>query len=325
MERLNLLKDFDFNLDLSPWDLVRAGLVDCVKVFVKNEPHKASKLSEGRVRLIFSVSLIDNVIATLLSSNQNNAEKSMWQDIPCKSGMGLDDSGLRQLNQTIFDNLQGGLCEADVSGWDFCFQEQDFIEDLKRRTFLNNGHGTVWEQIAKAHWFCMARKVMVLSDGSMYEQIYPGIMPSGWKNTTSTNTSVRAICAYDVIIHSGGEPFGIFMGDDGVERSAIGAVAGYLELGKIVKMYAQSSFDSFEFCSMKFDGNLAVPLNVDKQLVNLFRSLPASYEDALDRYSQFEFEFRNHPEKDRLMHFINSSGWWNSIPKPVRGEEWYEI
>jgi hypothetical protein len=316
-ERLNLLLNHEINSNDSAWDLVRRGLVDVVKVFVKNEPHKMSKLEEGRVRLICSISLIDNVIARLLSESQNLAEKSIWDTIPCKGGLGLDDEGLVKINNSVLRGaVRTAIAEADIKGWDFSFQPDDFRQDLNRRKYLNNSYGTTWAKIAENHWHCMALKVFALSDGSLFMQLKPGIMPSGWYNTTSTNTSARAMNAYTVAIREGAIPWGIFMGDDGVESFVENAKEHYYSLGKTCNMYSRVSHKNFEFCSTRFDGNLGYPLNVDKQLNNMFRALPQTYPDTVARYFQFEREFRNHPHKENLVSLVNRSGWWSDCPPP---------
>lgn len=314
-ERLNLLMNYEINSSDSAWDLVRKGLVDVVKVFIKNEPHKLSKLEEGRLRLIFSVSLVDNVISRLLSENQNHAEKSVWSAIPCKSGLGLGDDGLIKINQSVLMGaLKAELAEVDVQSWDFSFQKYNFDEDLERRRNLNFSHGTVWDRVASAHWHCMSLKVFTLSDGRMFQQLECGIMPSGWYNTAASNTSARAMDSYHVALSSGKTPWGIFMGDDGVETYVENAPYLYSLLGKTVKMYTQVSYKNFEFCSTRFDGHIGYPVNVDKQLNNMFRVLPQTFSDAVARYFQFEHEFRHHPERDEIVALVNSSGWWDDVP-----------
>jgi hypothetical protein len=316
-ERLNLLLNHEINSNDTAWDLVRKGLVDVVKVFVKNEPHKKVKLEEGRVRLIFSVSLIDNVIARLLFESQNHAEKSVWDAIPCKGGLGLDDDGLIAINRSVLRGaVEAEIAEADVKGWDFSFQEDDFDQDLERRKYLNKSQGTCWAKIAEVHFYCMSLKVFTLSDGTLIMQLQRGIMPSGWYNTTSSNSSARAMNAFTVALRGGAKPWGIFMGDDGVERYVDDAVELYWQLGKTVNMYSKVSHTSFEFCSTQFNGKLGYPLNVDKQLNNMFRNLPQTYADAVSRYSQFEYEFRNHPQRQYLISLVNRCGWWSDCPPP---------
>lgn len=315
LERLNLLLHFDCDED-DPWELVRKGLVDPVKLFVKCEPHKVSKLSEGRVRLIFSMSLVDNVIARLLFANQNVAEIEAWADIPSKPGMGLNDEGLDKIYSSVVENSSGGLMEVDIRGWDWSFQEIDFIEDLKRRTFLNNGKGTFWERIARSHYHCVARKVMCLSDGSLIQQSVPGVMPSGWYNTSSTNSAVRAMNHYHAALSEGVSPWCIVMGDDSVERYVPRVEDHLKSLGKTCSLINKVDKDRFEFCSTDFVNGKGIPVNVDKQLMNLLCSVPKDYFEALDRFEQFMYEMRHHPEKEGLKQLVIESGYWSFVEAP---------
>lgn len=278
------------------------------------------------MRLIFSVSLIDNLIALLLFSNQNKAEITYNHTLPVKPGMSLSDTGLKIINEQVAQGATLGLlAEADIKGWDWCFQEYNFLEDLKRRTTLNSGYGTVWEKIARSHYHCMARKVMVLSNGEMFMQVKPGIMPSGWYNTSSTNSSARVMDAYTVHMMAGFQPkFCIANGDDTSESYVQEAKEHYLRLGKVVGLYGFSSFYDFEFCSTKFDGTLGYPVNVDKQLVNFFLNLPERNEDFISRFSQFKYEMRNHPQLDELISLICRSGWWDLAP-PSSFAGWEDV
>lgn len=320
LERLARLRDFDCSQNLEPRKLVELGLCDAVKLFVKNEPHKLSKLQEGRVRLIFSMSLIDNIIARMLCSLQNNTEINQWELIPSKPGMGLNDASLRTIYQNVINLSCGGkIAESDISGWDWSVYEWELEADFNRRLELNGGRGTIWESIARAHFYCVARKVMVLSDGTMYQQLTPGIMPSGWYNTSSTNSFMRALDHYMVvhrhnsINNSDFSPDCIVMGDDGVERWIPDGQEMYRGLGKTVKMYTEVSSEHFEFCSTLFKCGLGVPVNVDKQIVNLLYYKPFTVWDAYERINQFEYELRNLPGVDKLIELIKQSGWWTQL------------
>lgn len=318
IERLNLLLHFECDENDS-WELVRKGLVDPVKLFVKCEPHKIAKLNEGRVRLIFSMSLVDNTIARLLFSAQNVGEIEVWDSIPSKPGMGLNDEGLSKIFQTVVQNSSQGLMETDIKGWDWSFQELDFIEDLKRRTFLNNGSGTFWERIARSHYHCVARKVMCLSDGSLIKQTVPGVMPSGWYNTSSTNSAVRAMAHYHAALKEGVTPWCITMGDDSIERYVPRVEDHYRQLGKTCGLVNVVDSSRFEFCSTNFVDGIGIPVNVDKQLVNLMCSVPRDYFEASDRYEQFLYELRHHPDIQELNFLVCRAGYWSRVDPP----DWY--
>jgi hypothetical protein len=309
---MQLLANFDFSVT-DPWDLVLNGMIDPVKLFVKNEPHKLSKVVEGRLRLIFSMSVIDNLIARILLSHQNNAEIDVWEDIPLKPGMGLTDDHMKSIWKYVFDNEDGGLVEADMKGWDWSFQEQDFESDLERRAALNGGKLTLWWKLTEAHYYCVMRKVMVLSDGEMYKQLAPGIMPSGWYATSSTNSAVRAINHAHAALMEGVQPFIMAMGDDSVERAVPNVERHYNDLGKVCGMLNYASSERFEFCSTIFRGDVGVPVNVTKQLFNLLRIKPITVHDASLRFDQFCYELRHCPDLPTIICIIKESGWFESI------------
>jgi hypothetical protein len=310
---MKLLANFDFSIS-DPWDLVLHGLIDPVKLFVKNEPHKLVKIAEWRLRLIFSMSVIDNVIARLLFSNQNSSEIEEWAEIPLKPGMGLDDEHMSLIFSYVVANASQGLMEADMKGWDWSFQEQDFQADLERRAALNGGKDTLWWQLARAHYHCVARKVVVLSDGEMYKQLSPGIMPSGWYNTSSTNSAARVINHEHAALMEGVEPFIMAMGDDSVERFVPNAEKHYSDLGKTCGMLNVVKQDSFEFCSTHFIKGVGVPVNVTKQLFNLLSTRPITYDDCLMRYEQFCYELRHSPHLPTLQFIAFKSGWFELVP-----------
>jgi hypothetical protein len=315
-ERLNKLKDFDSTQDLLGKQLVERGLCDPCRLFVKQEPHKAAKLTEGRVRLIASISIIDNIICRMLCGLQNETEINSWQDIPSKPGMGLTDENLSDIDASVRAEMaNGSLAEADISGWDFSMQGWDFEADLERRTRLNKGRDTIWYRIAKAHFYCMQRKLFIISDGRMFEQQRPGIMPSGWYNTSSTNSYVRNLTSY-LVQSQASMPvslYGIANGDDSIERYIPEGEAAslYASLGKICKMYNRIE-EVFEFCSMRFEKRkLAVPVNIDKLLVNLFSQPRHDFKELEMHYEEFLENIRNMPtcETNELVELVKASGF----------------
>jgi hypothetical protein len=316
------LRDFDCTQDLSPVQLVQQGLCDAVKLFVKDEPHKYSKIEEGRLRLIFSVSAIDNVVARLLCSLQNETEINDWENIPHKPGMGLNDSGLSTLTRNVEEgSLLGPISEADVKGWDWSVQLWELNSDCDRRIDLCGARGTVYERILRAHYYCISRKVMVLSNGVMFQQLRPGLMPSGWYNTSGTNSFMRCLDHYMVVemynrITSSWpwpkriiQAWVIAMGDDTVERFVPGAKGLYKELGKTVDMYKEVKSSNFEFCSTRFFDGVGCPVNIDKQLVKILSSNPRDTEDWYTRLNQFDYEMRHFLGNQSLRNLIVDSGW----------------
>lgn len=316
VNRLNLLLHFDIESESDPMELVRLGLIDPMKLFVKMEPHKRAKLLEKRLRLIFSMSVVDNIIAALLFNTQNKKEISLWSELCVKPGMGLNDSGMRHIYDYVRENSAGGIAEADIKGWDWSFQELDFQADLKRRIFLNDSAGTHWERVARAHYHCVARKVLVLSDGSMFKQMLPGILPSGWRNTSSTNSASRVINHAHAAMLENVDPWCMAMGDDSVERLVPNMIEHLQSLGKTCGLYNEVSSEAFEFCSTQFTNGRGVPVNRDKSLFKLLSAIPKSYVDGCERVDQFTYEMRNAPDLPDLLDVVHGSGWYDTLPPP---------
>jgi len=308
-------------------NLVRAGLVDPFKLIAKNEPHTIEKLEDGRVRLVCSVSVVDNIIEMLLDKPQNLAEINMWKLLPLKPGMGLHDEGL----EALFNYVKqiAAICrlaEADISGWDWTMQWWEMVAEHQGRLELNGGAGTIWDILRFAHVYCMARKVFVLADGEMIEQLTPGVMASGRYNTSRGNSYIRAL-DHLLVVDLSDDPDKVSMeinstvmvqGDDSVEQFVIDGQQIYRDaLGKSCKMYNLVTSDNFNFCSTQFCGSYeGYPTNVMKCMVNFLQQTPANRADAGMLLFQLEDQLRHSPDKARCMSLVVSSGWMDEWLSP---------
>jgi hypothetical protein len=310
IERVHKLLSLNLREDHSPISLIEDGYFDAVKVFIKQEPHKLEKLQSGRLRLISSMSLIDNTISRMLFAQQNSAEVSVHDVIPSKPGLALTDEGLTSIKKAV-SAYPGRIAEADVSGWDWSVSEEELQADLERRIRLNGSVGSIWERLARAHVFCVARKVFLTSDGALHSQCIPGVMPSGWYNTSSTNSAIRVLDHHVVNDHLDpyAKGFIIAMGDDSVEKYVEGAVDCYRSIGHNVKMYNEVTLDDFEFCSQRFVGEFAHPVNVSKQLYALLCYTYKDNYERVERLAQFQHEMRHHPKLSDFLGVIEASGW----------------
>lgn len=321
IERLTALYNLDLTQDYTPTELISKGCIDAIRVFVKNEPHKESKLLDARQRLIFSVSIIDNIICELLSGNQNKKEIENWDTIPPQCGFGLnDDQILTFLNSIKTEFLDEKFYDDDISGWDFSVDKDNYDFDLFRRRLLNNGDGTSWWKIISAHYYCMQRKVVTIDDGRCFAQTYHnGIMGSGWKNTSSANSSMRVgdawLCRWKLegnLKSLNGKAGCKTHGDDILEKyiaSPDDIIDTYRGFGKVIKQVNVVDRNDFEFCSTRFVNGTAYPLNEDKQLFNLLNFKPQSELEMQQRYFQFKHEFRHSPNKSKLLAVVVMSGW----------------
>lgn len=286
MSRLDLLQCNDV-LPTSPRELVEQGFTDPVRLFVKNEPHKKSKISEGRFRLIASVSVIDEIVERLICTNQNKREIQLWKTIPSKPGMGM--SLADQTHAVVQSIPSDDGAEADISGWDWsipwwCFQAEARI----RARLAGAAPDSLFARMLRNRFWCLTRSVFATSDGKMYEQLVPGVMKSGSYLTSSSNSRIRILLTRLV-----GSSWAIAMGDDSVEEFVEGAARKYAAMGFKVKMYAKCTRSNFNFCSHHFVNGIAKYANVGKASYNLYMHAP-SEEQAMAyletiRYSD-EFE-----------------------------------
>lgn len=259
------------HVDLSPEDLVREGLCDPIRVFVKGEPHKQAKLDEGRYRLIMSVSLVDQLVARVLFQNQNKREIALWRVVPSKPGFGLStDEQVAEFLQIL--SAQVGLTPSelipewrahmiatDCSGFDWSVSDWLLEDDMEVRNRLTLDLNETTRRLRAAWLYCISNSVLCLSDGTLLAQRVPGVQKSGSYNTSSSNSRIRVMAAY----HCGAE-WAMAMGDDALE-SACSNLERYKSLGFKVE---ESS--KLEFCSHIFEKeDLAIPVNKAKMLYKL--------------------------------------------------------
>jgi hypothetical protein len=296
VERLDLLESMEFDLPAEdPQVLVDRGLCDPVRVFVKNEPHSVEKAEEGRWRLISSVSVVDEIIERLLCQTQNEKEIANWLQCPSKPGIGLSlDEQATSLFASVAHHL-AEAAEADVRGWDWSVKWWMFEMDVEARIRLNGASSdSAFAKILRARVWCLARSVFSTSSGQLYKQTKPGLMKSGSYLTSSTNSRMRVMLAYIV-----GATWAIAMGDDSVETWIDNAIERYAQYGIVVKMFRRCG-ETFEFCSSRFVGDRAIPLNWAKGLFRLLGSRP-----ELGRLMQFREEYRHSPELAKCLTVIS--------------------
>lgn len=308
--RMQLLFNFDYHTK-DPSELVKLGLIDPVRVFIKNEPHKVSKILEKRLRLIASVSLADNTICRVLCTMQNKSEIDQFTNLLVKPGMGLTDAHIKQLWDGVPEEP---LKQTDFKSWDWQVTEQMLFLDLERRRMCNGAsYDSVWYKCLKAHYWCICNNLFVTSDGRMYALNISGVLLSGWYNTSGTNSNIRIMLAF-AARDKESRFWAMSMGDDCLEKDSEGLEKYYESTGMRLGMFSTSSkLSGFEFCSHFFKDGNAYPLNVDKMLYRFLCSTESS-EDKMMLYCQLLYELRNHPDSLEIRKLLWSSGGLNGVP-----------
>jgi len=179
---------------VSAEELVKAGLCDPIRVFIKNEPHSLKKLREGRLRLIMSVSIVDQLVERVLCSELNSREIACFHRLPVKPGMGFSKEKV-DLVGSYLDTFKN-IVSSDVSGWDWSVSADELRFDALRRVYaagVSTDHPYARALLARA--VCLSRSVITFSDGTMLAQRWDGVQKSGSYNTSSGNSWIRVAAA----------------------------------------------------------------------------------------------------------------------------------
>nr|WNK15285.1 MAG: RNA-dependent RNA polymerase [Polerovirus monocotyledonae 1] len=268
--RLQRMLNVSFE-EMTPEQLVQNDLCDPIRVFVKGEPHKQSKLDEGRYRLIMSVSMIDQLVARVLFQNQNKREIALWRAIPSKPGFGLStdeqttefvdclSSVVGREPADLIANWRDLVLPTDCSGFDWSVAQWMLEDDIEVRNRLTINLNEATKRLRNAWLKCIGNSVLSLSNGMLLAQSLPGIQKSGSYNTSSTNSRIRVMAAYHV-----GADWAMAMGDDCLE-SPNSNLSEYKNLG-----FKVEASEKLEFCSHIFETpKRAIPVNVNKMLYRL--------------------------------------------------------
>jgi hypothetical protein len=208
-----------------------------VRLFIKAEWHKRSKIVQNRQRLIWSVSLLDQIVDELLFGPSMEAELKHYESIPSKPGLSEFNNGMGVVfDQIEPENEHHSFIETDKSAWDMTVPAWLFSQEMaaRRRLCLNPGdvNGVFWKL-----WDVRVGQLMcsdvVFTDGTMLEQVTPGIVRSGSKTTISANSRMQVMLKVLYCLRHGGfdrsKHMIVAMGDDTIERVDDLNVAGYVE------------------------------------------------------------------------------------------------
>lgn len=304
VERLERLEEADYDemLKLSAEQLVDRGFCDPVRVFVKNELHSELKVAQGRMRLIMSISVVDQLVERVLNAAQNQAEIRVWEHIPSKPGLGLHDEGLASLEAQI--KKLSRPQSSDITGFDWCVSQWWLDFDAVVRERLSGDVSGMHLKRA----CCLGLSLIVFSDGEVWAQTKRGVQKSGSYNTSSSNSRIRSGCSYVVAWRSGEDPEVMAMGDDAVEEeSADDPVGAYALLGFKLK---EVSTTALEFCAYAFDlcGGF-FPVRWHKMVASLLWTTPRDKTHACELLAALTYELRHSGKVEHALEVVSASGW----------------
>lgn len=253
------------------------------KVFVKQEPHKPSKVQEGRWRLIIAASLPVQCAWHMLFDFQNDLEIDEAYKIPSQQGIIFPGGGWKSFYRQW--ESSGYTHGVDMNAWDWTVPGWVFLLELEFRKRMGSGRRMAeWLNIAKVLYrdaFCEAK--LLLTDGTVWKQVHAGIMKSGVVNTISTNSHGGAIVHISACYRSNVDPWPLpkVVGDDKI------VVGKHLDLDYgTIGVKPKPPIEAIEFVGHVFRESGPLPVYTAKHLANFTRcsvGYEADYLDAMAR------------------------------------------
>lgn len=242
---------------MTAFELVKGGFCDPVAEFIKDEPHKQSKIASGALRLVSSISLEDSLVERFFAKQQNKTEILNWSRLPSTPGFGVCPAHIKLLVERL-RKVKNGLCSNDVIAFDFQWQSWEFDNEAKTRVQLAKA-GPALANVIFNRFTCLKNKVYLFSDGS-WSPVEKGVLPSGSYLTSSSNSRNRITGARIVRIMF--DPRSLIEdmeamanGDDCLEDNVLGdqAFELYRSIGNPLKECITHATDMVEFCSTHID------------------------------------------------------------------------
>lgn len=261
---------------------------DPVRLFIKNEPHKKSKAVNHAWRLIWSVSVIDQLIDALLFDDLLQAQINNHQQIPSKPGFSLYYGGSDRLMREAKQAAVNVAC-IDKQSWDWTVPGWLYDWNLQIYTrlcdFSSKDSESKWSQLAKQRFALLSCGKICFSDGRVFQQTERGIVRSGGKLTICMNSMSQVLLKIAATLKKFGsfdfrEDWIIAQGDDTIENMVkwVGNLSEYknilLEMGFLIKGdVILVGVDDLDFCSHRFrmvNGRwVPIPTNWAKHSYNL--------------------------------------------------------
>lgn len=265
--------------------ILSSPVADDLKVFVKREPHKISKLKEGRLRLISAVSLVDTMVDRILFG-------TMWRNAlhkvgktPILAGWTPLGGGWRWLRRRIGND---GF-SVDRTAWDWTVQGWLVGCWLRVILELHPGAPSWWtNRVANRFKSLFRDSVFNFGDGTRVKQNGYGVMKSGCLLTLALNSVgqliIHALACYDIGLDPDDNvPF--CMGDDTLQKQFpescdyVDALGDYCLIKE-----AENTTGYIEFCGFLFTEKGFIPAYWEKHLYQLCYLDPQVERATLENY-----------------------------------------
>lgn len=188
-----LFEDWARTLD----ELMERPTYGWIRLFQKREVHSATKIAEGRFRLISSVSLLDQLVDAYLLGPVIQAEALLWETLPSAVGWGHKQHCTNHVKLLrpfldLIERQDVWLLLCDKSYWDWCYREWMHYFNAWVYSYVY-GDAALTRMILN-RYRAMSRVVFYLSSGrivTLAEYAVRGIQKSGFAGTIADNSRVQ--------------------------------------------------------------------------------------------------------------------------------------
>nr|AYP67537.1 RNA-dependent RNA polymerase [Store beach virus] len=268
---------------------------DDIKLFIKQEPHKAAKVAEGRFRLISAVSVVDSIVDRMLFSEMADVALESACLTPSAVGWTPIRGGYRIVRARFPNRV---LC-ADKSAWDWTVSGWmvDAARELFKRLCINPSEK--WLHLVDMRFKQLFEKaVFRTSDGARFQQEDRGLMKSGCYLTILMNTVLQVLVHLIASRRAGQEPGDLLaMGDDTIQEVPDDLEAYLTELKKLGVVVKPKVISCVEFAGFEFTSSSCVPCYENKhrfQLEHLDEEL------AVDTLASYQLLYAHHPMLEEI-------------------------
>nr|QQM16241.1 putative replicase [Wifsystermes virus] len=173
--------------------LGQGGTPDDIRAFIKDEPHKRTKVRDRRFRLIMVMSLEDQMVDRILFQEWSAVESDNVMSIPGKSGWSPLPFGYR-----LFDRaFPGKTLATDCSAFDWTVPEWAvaMLMDLRLEMVVPDDGFERYAHAVRARFRQVLGPdcVIRLPDGQRLSQERYGLMKSGWFRTIAENSAIQVL------------------------------------------------------------------------------------------------------------------------------------
>lgn len=253
-------------------ELLRGDIADPIFTFVKPEPHKTSKIAEGRLRLISAVSLVDAMVDRVLFGWLANACLKNVGRTPCFVGWTPAKGGWRVI-PAMFRRGRN-LC-LDKSAWDWTVPGWLVSMWLSLIKHLALDPPQWWISMAEARFRLLFEKPLYrFQDGFEIRQSGIGVMKSGCFLTILLNSVSQVLLHVLAAIQLGFDvrkALPATLGDDTVQDVTDFDVDAYVDVLRQfgVKIKSVDVRSDVEFAGFQYTSDKCVPAYNKKHLYKL--------------------------------------------------------